>query len=224
MRLGLTMRMRTIGPAALAVSAALAAGCGGGVGDLPSDVTGGSASRADSLFTEKNLQPALDRIEKKVGAGAGAVVLKIEPRSIKASVVAGGQMRVVAINKDGNILSIGSGDAPEGTVLPLKDIPAAAPDRIISAIEKKFEVKFEDIDYFAASPPAIPGEKPYWGVYVKDRDGHFQAALDGSDVKEVGKSSGSGSGGSSGSDSASDVADCIEKAGSDPQKITDCTK
>ena len=228
------MRVRTIGAMLVAVSTVLVVGCGGGVGDLPSDVSGGSASKADSLFTEKNLQQALDRLEKKIGAGAGAAVFKIEPRSIKTTLVVGGQQKVAAINKDGKALIVGAGDAPQQKALPLKDIPAAAPDRIITTLEQQHEVKFEDIDYFIASPSIIEGQQPSWNVYVKNQDGHFTAALDGGGVKLVGTSSGGGSssdnssdGGSSGGGSSSgaqDTADCIQKAGGDIQKIQECTQ
>jgi hypothetical protein len=73
--------------------------------------------------------------------------------------------------------------------------------------------------------------KPFYGVYPVSGSGHYQADINGGNLKPFGGSGGTTtgasaapSGGTSGGGGANPkaIADCVSKAGGDPTKVAKC--
>lgn len=240
------MRRTTLFAAlAAAVAALVLAACGSSddTQKLAQDVSGGKADAGQSLYEADNLSKALDAVKAKVGDGAKVSSLKIEPKSVKATVVAGGQPKVLAGNLDGTVITLNvPTDIGEnfGSV-DLGALDTAAPQKIIDGL--KAEGATEDtVDYMVLAGDPIT-KKVKWTIFLSGGKGPFQANLDGSDAKSLtaaataeagGTSSGGSSSGTSSSGSSSSggsgvsvpdpakVQACIAKAGTDATKIAAC--
>ena len=237
------MRRTPILAAIVAVIALGLAACGSSdTQKLSQDVSGGKADKGKSLYEQGNLTKALDAVKGKVGSGAKVSSLKIEPKSVKATVSAGGQPKVLAGNLDGTVITINvptdiGGDF--GSV-DLSGVDTAAPAKIIAGL--KADGATEDtVDYMVLAGDPI-SKKVKWTIFLSGGKGPFQANLDGSDAKSLTAAASSGavpstpatpatpSSGSSSSAApatpsvpdASKIQECIAKAGTDASKAAAC--
>jgi hypothetical protein len=224
------MYTRTKGFAALAVAAALIAGCGG---SSAPDVTGGPASDSTTLFKASNLNKVLAQAKSALG-GSPVTLLKIEPRDVKIV----GQNRTVTVDYNGNAVVINTPSIPGQATFDLGVVSPATVESVVSAVESKASLKQSQIGYVAVGVNPI-SNKPFYGVYPVSGTGHYQANINGGGVKSVGGSagvsgapssaaSGSGvtpSGGTPAGGSANPqaISSCISQAGGDPAKIQKCT-
>jgi hypothetical protein len=209
---------------------ALVAACGG---SSAPDVSGGSASDSATLFKAANLNKVLAQAKSQLG-GTPVTLLKIEPRDVKIV----GQDKTVTVDNTGKSFVIGTPSIPGGGSFSLGIVSPATVQSVLSAVGSKANLKQSGIAYVTVAVDPI-NNKPYYGVYPVSGTGHYQADINGGNVKASGggggaaaAASGGGStasgGGSSSSGAASSggaqaIANCVSKAGGDPSKIAKCT-
>lgn len=237
------MRRTTILAAILGLVALGLAACGssGDTQQLSQDVSGGKAEAGKSLFEQDNLGKALDAVKGKVGAGAKVSSLKIEPKSVKATVVSGGQPKVLAGNLDGTVitLNVPTDIGGEFGTVDLGAVDTAAPQKIIAGLKSEGATE-DNVDYMVLAGDPIT-KKVTWTIFLTGGKGPFKANLDGSGAKsltsaataDAGSATGTSAGGSASSSSSAGgatsatpdpakVQACIAKAGTDASKIAAC--
>jgi hypothetical protein len=217
------MYMRAKGFTALFAVAALVGACGG---SSAPDVSGGSASDSATLFKGSNLNKVLAQARSQL-AGTPVTVLKIEPRDVKIV----GQDKTLTVDTSGKSVVIGTPSIPGEGTFDLGVVSPATVQSVVSAVGAKASLKQSDIAYVTVTVDPI-NHKPFYGVYFVSGNGHYQADLDGGNLKALGGSggattgaSGAPSGGTSGGGGANPqaIADCVSKAGGDPTKVAKCT-
>jgi hypothetical protein len=231
--------MRVTGLTALAAVGALVAGCGGS--GAP-DVNGAPASDSATLFKAANLNKVLTQAKSQLG-GTPVTLLKIEPRDVKII----GQSKTVTVDANGNSASVSTPTIPGQPTFDLAVVSPATVESVVNAVESKGNLKQSQIGYVTATVDPI-SNKPGYGVYPVSGTGHYQANINGGNLKSYGGASGaSASGASPGSAAAAGgaapsapaapsggnpaggggnpqaIANCVSQAGGDPAKIQKCT-
>jgi len=211
------MSTRTKGLTALFALTALVAGCGGSGSGAP-DVSGGAASDSATLFKASNLTKVLAQAKSQLG-GTPITLLKIEPRDVKVI----GQNKTVTVDASGSAAVISTPSIPGQASFDLSVVSPATVEKVVSAVESKSGLKQSAIGYV---------------VYPVSANGHYQANINGANLKSIGGSGGAtpasgapGSGGSpaggaapsGGSVNPQAIANCVSKAGGDPAKIAACS-
>jgi len=225
------MSTRTKGLTALFALTALVAGCGGSGSGAP-DVSGGAASDSATLFKASNLTKVLAQAKSQLG-GTPITLLKIEPRDVKVI----GQNKTVTVDASGSAAVISTPSIPGQASFDLSVVSPATVEKVVSAVESKSGLKQSAIGYVAVAVDPI-NNKPFFGVYPVSANGHYQANINGANLKSIGGSGGAtpasgapGSGGSpaggaapsGGSVNPQAIANCVSKAGGDPAKIAACS-
>ena len=211
----------------LVTVAALVAACGG---SSAPDVTGGAASDSATLYKAANLQKVLTQAQSQLG-GTPVTLLKIEPRDVKII----GQDKTVTVDNTGKSFVIATPSIPGQGSFALATVSPATVQSVVSAVESKANLKQSGIAYVTVTVDPI-NNKPYYGVYPVSGTGHYQADINGANLKSYGGSGGAAggaaatsSGGSTSSGAASSgggaqaIATCVQKAGTDPTAIAKCT-
>lgn len=215
---------------ALGAVTALAAGCGG---SSTPDVSGAPASDSATLFKASNLSKVLDQTKGKLG-GTPVTVLKIEPRDVKVV----GETKTVTVDASGKSVVVGTPSIPGQATFDLGVVSPATVEKVVSDVESKAKLKQSDIAYVAVAVDPT-NDKPFYGVYPVSGTGHYQADINGGNLRSYGGSSssaatqnGAASGGAAthsgtpsggGTKNPQAIAQCVSKAGGDPQKIAACT-
>ncbi len=205
--------------------AALVAACGG---SSAPDVSGGSASNSATLYKASNLNKVLSQAQSQLG-GTQVTLLKIEPRDVKIV----GTNKTLTVDNSGKSFVVSTPPIPGEGTFALSVVSPATVQSVVSAVGSKANLKQSDIAYVTVTVDPIT-HKAYYGVYPVSGNGHYQADINGGNVKSyagatgatVGSSSGgSSSGGSSsgGGSSAQAITQCVQNAGGDPTKIAKCT-
>ncbi len=231
------MRRSPLLAAALAAVAFGAVGCGGNDSQqLANDAVGGKAEAGKSLFEAKNLEKAMSTVKDKVG-NAKVSVLKIEPKSVKATVVDGNQPKVLVANGSGDIqtLNVPADIGGAFGTVDLSQVDINAPEKIIKGLSDE-GATLDNVDYLALSGDPIT-KKVVWHIFLQGGKGPYVADLDGSNAKSATSAVPSTSGGStpatpstSGGGSAPAVSvpdanklqECIANAGADAAKAAAC--
>jgi hypothetical protein len=216
------MGTRAKGFTALFAVAAVVAGCGG---SSAPDVSGGSASESATLFKASNLNKVFAQAKGKLGA-TPVTVLKIEPRDVKIV----GQNQTVTVDNSGKSVAVSTPSLP-GATFDLGVVSPATVEKIINGVESRASLKQTGIAYVAVAVDPI-SNKPFYGVYLVSGGTHYQANINGGNLRSFGGSGGASatptttpSGGTpaGGSRSPQAIANCVSKAGPDPMKIKACT-
>ena len=215
------MHMRAKGLTALVAVAALVAACGG---SSAPDVSGGSASDSATLFKASNLNKVLTQAKSQLG-GTPVTVLKIEPRDVKIV----GQNKTVTVDSSGKSVVIGTPSIPGEGTFDLGVVSPATVESVVSAVESKASLKQSGIAYVTVTVDPI-NKKPFYGVYPVSGNGHYQADINGGNLKAFGGSGGATTGASAapsggtsgGGGNPQAISDCVSKAGGDPTKIAKC--
>jgi len=221
------MYMRAKGFTALFAAAGLLAACGG---SSAPDVSGGSASDSATLFKASNLNKVLAQAKSQLG-GTPITVLKIEPRDVKIV----GQAKTVTVDSSGKSVAIATPSIPGEGTFDLGVVSPGTVQSIVSAVGSKASLKQSAIAYVTVTLDPI-NNKPFYGVYPVSHSGHYQADINGGNLKAIGGSGGvtagasaapsggtsNASGGTSGGGAGNPqaIADCVSKAGGDPTKIS----
>jgi hypothetical protein len=219
------MGTRAKGLTALFAVTALVAGCGG---SSAPDVSGSPASDSATLFKAANFSKVLNQAQGKL-AGSAVTTLKIEPRDVKIV----GQSKTLTVDSSGNSLVVNTPSIP-GSTFALSAVSPATVEKVVNTVESKAGVKQSGIHHVTATVDPI-SNKPLYGVYLVSGSSHYQADINGGNVKSYGgassvSSSGTSSGGAATSSSsasaaaskAQSTANCIAKAGTDAAKIAAC--
>ena len=214
-------RMMTAGAVAVTV---LVAACGG---SSAPDVSGGPASDSATLFKASNLNKVLTQAKSELGT-TPVTALKIEPRDVKVV----GQSKTVTVDNGGKSLVVSTPSIP-GSGFDLGLVSPATVESVVNAVESKTSLKQSSIAYVAVAVDPV-SNKPFYGVYPVRGSSHFQANINGGNLKEFGglssASSGAGAAPSSGTPAGGGasnpqaIAACVSKAGTDPAKIAACTR
>ena len=216
--------MTVYGFAALFALTLVVAGCGGG--SSAPDVSGAPASDSATLFKASNLSKVLAQANGKL-SGTPVTAVKIEPRDVKIV----GKSKTVTVDNNGNSLVINTPSLSGLGTFSLSVVSPTTVGNLVGAVESKGKLKQSDIAYVAVALDPI-SNKPFYGVYPRSGVGHYQANIDGGNLKSIGTSGSTASTGgtaasggtaSAGASKAQSIANCIAKAGSDPQKIAACT-
>ncbi len=217
------MGTRAKGFTALFAVTAVVAGCGGG--SAAPDVNGASASDSATLFKASNLSKVLAQAKGELG-GASVTTVKIEPRDVKII----GQSRTVTVDNSGKSFVVNTPSIP-GSTFDLGVVSPATVESVVNGVESKASLKQSQIAYVAVALDPI-SNKPFYGIYPVSGSSHYQASVNGGNLKSYGGSSGAtasgtatpSSGTASGAASkAQSTASCIAKAGTDAAKIAKCT-
>ena len=141
-----------------------------------------------SLVRQPRLSRAIDAIAGKAPAGSVIVNLRIEAARVDAQVrEPDNKRRILHVNP---AFDVDEDDFGEGTDrgLPPDDVHVGAPERILTAAEKRYDFDREDLDYLVWSIDPID-ETPGWSVFFTKRapENHLLAAADGSDVRRPGE-------------------------------------
>jgi hypothetical protein len=204
---------------------ALVAGCGG---SSAPDVSGGPASDSATLFKASNLNKVLTQAKGQLG-GTALTLVKIEPRDVKII----GTNKTVTVDSSGNSLVVNTPSIP-GSSFALSAVSPATVQSVVSGVESKAAVKQSGIHYVAVAVDPI-SNKPFYGVYLVSGTGHYQANINGGNLKSFGGLGGTSgaatptsattpSSGTSGgaASKAQAEANCVAKAGTDAAKIAAC--
>jgi hypothetical protein len=214
--------MRAKGFTVLFAVAALVAACGG---SSAPDVGGGSASDSATLFKASNLNKVLAQAKGQLG-GTPVTVLKIEPRDVKIV----GQNKTVTVDSGGKSVVIDTPSIPGAGTFDLGVVSPATVGSVVSAVGSKASLKQSGIAYVTVTVDPI-NNKPVYGIYPVSANGHYQADINGGNLKAFGGSGGANtgaaaapSGGTSGGGGGNPqaIADCVSKAGGDPTKVAKC--
>ena len=229
------MGVRATGITALVAVGALVAGCGGSGGGAP-DVNGGPASDSATLFKASNLNRVLGQAKSQLG-GSPVTLLKVEPRDVKIV----GQSKTVTVDAGGNSATVTTPTIPGQATFDLSAVSPNTVESVVSAVETKGSLKQSQIGYVTVTVDPI-NNKPFMGVYPVSGTGHYQANLNGGNLKSYGGASGASPGGAAaasggapagtpapsggapaGGGNAQGIANCVSQAGGDPAKIQKCT-
>lgn len=230
---------------ALAASVALVA-CGGS-DDSSSDDVAPSTSGNDDLFTTPGFEEAVNAVSGQEGSDAPVLRVQVtaggaefqirDGEQATGYVYSGGDLSPI----DVQVIGTGSLD---GQDFPLTDVDPAAIDKIDAGVQQESGVDDIKITVLTLEKSALDG-KLRWVinaegggrtglVYNADPDGSNITSPTGDIPGAGGGSSGSGASGGSGGTGADSgagtvqdaqaIAECIQKAGSDLQKIQACTQ
>jgi hypothetical protein len=209
----------------LAVSALTIAACGGG-GD------GGDPTKANAeLFTTAGFQKAYDAVTDEAGENATLLQAQItsggadfklrQGEQATGFVYSGGELH------DEQVDVIGPGSL-EGQDFPISDVDPAAVDKIVSGVESESGVSDIKVTVMTLEKSAVDG-KLKWIVNAEGggRTGLvYNADPDGSNVTSpLGGISGGGAGTTAtapNGKSAQEIAQCVQRAGTDVNKIQAC--
>jgi hypothetical protein len=186
------------------------------------------------LFKASNLTKVLTQAKSQLG-GTPITLLKIEPRDVKVI----GQNKTVIVDASGSASVITTPAIPGQAAFDLSVVSPATVESVVSGVESKSGLKQSGIGYVAVAVDPI-NNKPFYGVYPLSGTGHYQANINGSNLKSYGGSGGatpasgapgggaSPAGGAAGSGGGAvnpqAIANCVSKAGGDPAKIAACSK
>jgi hypothetical protein len=185
------------------------------------------------LFKASNLTKVLTQAQSQLG-GTPITLLKIEPRDVKVI----GQNKTVTVDASGSAAAISTPAIPGQATFDLSVVSPATVEKVVSAVESKSGLKQSGIGYVAVAVDPI-NNKPFYGVYPLSGTGHYQANINGSNLKSYGGSGGAtpatgapgggaspagGAAGSGGAVNPQAIANCVSKAGGDPAKIAACSK
>jgi hypothetical protein len=138
----------------------------------------------------------------------------------------------VTVNSSGKALVLNTPSIP-GPTFDLAVVSPGTVASLVDAVGSKASPKQSDIGYVTVSVDPITN-KPLYGVYPVSGTGHYQANIDGGDVKafggaaagaaSTGAAAAAPTGGSSGgaAGNAQAIASCVSKAGGDPTKLAKC--
>jgi hypothetical protein len=233
--------------ASVVIALALAA-CGGGDSDSGDDVAP-STSGNDDLFTTPGFTDALDAVSGQEGDDAPLLRIQVtsggaefqirDGEQATGYIYSGGDLNPVDVEV------IGTGSL-EGEDFPLTEVDPAAIDKIDEGVQEASGVDDIKITVLTLEKSALDG-KLRWVinaegggrtglVYNADPDGSNVTSPTG-DIPGSGDAGGDGSSDAGGSGGGGDtgasggsvpdaqaLADCIQKAGGDVQKIQACTQ
>lgn len=201
----------------------VAAGCGSSA----PNVSGAAASNSTTLFKASNLSKVLSQADGQLH-GASVILLKVEPQDVKIT----GQGKSVTVDNTGKSFVVNIPSIPGQAGFSLSLVSPATVEKVVSAVEAKANLKQTDIAYVTVTVDPT-NNKPYYGVYPVNGTTHYQADINGANVKSYGGSSaptpatGAPSStktpGGGAASNAQSIASCVAKAGTDPAKIAKCT-
>ena len=193
----------------LAVSALVLAACGSSSGDTSTD--GNS-----DLFTTAGFQKAFDAVQDKAGENAQALQVQITEGGADFKLRSGEQATGFVYTggdlHDEKVEVIGAGSL-EGQDYPFSEIDPAAIDKIVSAVKSEGRVSDLKVTVMTLEKSPVDG-KLKWTINGEGggRIGLvYTAEPDGSNV-------------SAPATEASDLTECIQRAGTDVDKLQACTQ
>jgi hypothetical protein len=151
---------------------------------LPRPAVSVPATRAESLFSARNLRPVVNALAKRFGNDELILALALYPGELEAVFGANGEARLVTVHTSGQI-TVGPETTFEGqrSGITISQLDPRVPQRLARLIAARYAVPVSQLDRFVTI--SLPDDVAGWDVYPTAGAGRFRAHLHGGSLERI---------------------------------------